>query len=314
MKAIQIVGPRKVEIVDVPTPEAGEKQVLVRLIASSICNQMEWKAFTGAADSHRGPYPLAVGAPGHEGVGEVVKVGEGVERIKAGDIVVMTGIGGTALHAEYAVRHEQAVVKLERSVPAEGAAPLELYACVLGGIRKAGGVVGCRVVVSGLGPAGLAAVQMLRAVGATEIIAVDMIEERRKRALRCGADAAYAPDHEQVQALKRNGIDLVFDTTGAGPSMVASFEMSRDRVVIFGYCEKKFEVDASVWFHNDLTIVAAKILGREGMRNVEAVVRLYEKGRIDPGQIITHRMRLEDYAKAMGLIEAKQALKVLLVH
>jgi threonine dehydrogenase-like Zn-dependent dehydrogenase len=50
------------------------------------------------------------------------------------------------------------------------------------------------------------------------------------------------------------------------------------------------------------------------MRNVEAVVRLYEKGRIDPGQIITHRMRLEDYAKAMGLIEAKQALKVLLVH
>ena len=91
----------------------------------------------------------------------MVEVGRGVERLKVGDIVVMMGGGGTPLHAEYAVRDERAVVRLERDVPAEPAAPLELYACVLGGIRKAGGAIGERVVVSGLGPAGLAAVQLL---------------------------------------------------------------------------------------------------------------------------------------------------------
>jgi len=50
------------------------------------------------------------------------------------------------------------------------------------------------------------------------------------------------------------------------------------------------------------------------MANVEAVVRLYERGRIEPEKIITHRMRLEGYGKAMELIGAKRALKVLLVH
>ena len=126
MKAIRITAPQKAEVVDVPIPEVGEGQVLVRLIASSICNQMEWKIFTakGVAEvpEHKIPYPL---------------------------------------HAEYAVRDEGAVVRLERDVPAEPAAPLELFACVLGGIRKAGGAIGERVVVSGLGPAGLAAVQLL---------------------------------------------------------------------------------------------------------------------------------------------------------
>jgi len=47
-------------------------------------------------------------------------------RLKVGDIVVMMGGGGTLLHAEYAVRDERAVVRLERDVPAEPAAPLEL--------------------------------------------------------------------------------------------------------------------------------------------------------------------------------------------
>ena len=59
--------------------------------------------------------------------------------------------------------------------------------------------------------------------------------------------------------------------------------------------------------------MAAKPLGKEGMANVEAVARLYERGRLEPQKIITHRMRLEDYPKAMELIERKQALKVLLV-
>jgi len=318
MKAIRIVAPQKAEVVDVPTPEVGEGQVLVRMIASSICNQMEWKVFTakGVAEvpKHKIPYPLPPGAPGHEGVGEVVEVGRGVERLKVGDIVVMMGGGGTPLHAEYAVRDERAVVRLERDVPAEPAAPLELYACVLGGIRKAGGAIGERVVVSGLGPAGLVAVQLLRATGATEIIGIDPIEDRRERALICGADAAYSPEDEEVGRLKREGVPLVFDTSGAPSSILSSFEMSRDRVMLFGVTWERFEVDQSLWFRHDLTIMAVKPLGREGMANVEAVVRLYERGRIEPEKIITHRMRLEGYGKAMELIGAKRALKVLLVH
>ena len=61
------------------------------MIASSTCNQMEWKAFTaeGVAEvlEHKIPYPLPPSASGHEGVGEVVEVGKGVERLKVDDIV-----------------------------------------------------------------------------------------------------------------------------------------------------------------------------------------------------------------------------------
>ena len=51
-------------------------------------------------------------------------------------------------------------------------------------------------------------------------------------------------------------------------------------------------MDQSLWYRHDLTIMAVKPLGKEWMANMEAVVRLYERGRIEPERIIIHRIGL----------------------
>ena len=53
-------------------------------------------------------------------------------------------------------------------------------------------------------------------------------------ALLCEADATYLPDDEEVEKLKREGVPFVFDTSGASSFVLSSFEMSKDRVMLFG--------------------------------------------------------------------------------
>jgi len=311
-KALHILGPQNVRIVEVPVTELKENEVLIKMIASSICNQHELKIWIGKGYSWL-RYPLQPGEPGHEGVGVVVEIGEKVSKVNKGDIVVLTGIGGPGLHAEYTVRTEDSVVKFKRhDLSHEDAAPLELFACVMSAIWKSGGPLGRRVVVLGLGPAGLTAVQLLRVYGAVCIIGVDPVSERRERALECGADDVTAPDTPEYKRLLEEGVEYVFETSGNPNAIIDSFRISREKVVIFGYYEGEVPVNPAVWFHHNLTIYSNKALDWGGMRNVEVVIRLFERKLIDPGKLITHRIRLEEYPHAMKLIAEKKAIKVII--
>lgn len=316
MRALQIVEPMKCRVVEVPTPRPSRGEILVRMIASSICNQHELKCWRGEG-YYWLRYPLPPGMPGHEGVGTVVERGEGVDKVDVGDVVALTGMGGPPLHAEYVVRREDAVVKVKcERVSPEYAAPLELYACVIAAIRKSGGVFGCRTVVSGLGPAGLVAVQVMRAAGAAHIVGIEPNPERRRKALECGADEVYHPESPEVERLKREGVEYVFEASGHPDSIRNSLKISRDKVVLFGYHEGEIPINTALWFQHDLTVYGSRALsGRGGgIENLRIAVDLYCRGAIDPSKLVTHRIRLEEYPKAMQLISSGEALKILIVY
>ena len=96
MRALQVMAPRDVRIVELPEPLPGEGQVLLRVMATAICTVHELKVVLGEypPEMLSVTYPAPPGFPGHEASGEIVAIGPGVTRLAPGQLVATTGIGG----------------------------------------------------------------------------------------------------------------------------------------------------------------------------------------------------------------------------
>ncbi len=209
---------------------------------------------------------------------------------------------------------------------------MELYGCVHRALSHASRVEGRDCAVVGLGPAGLACVQLLRAEGAATVRAYDPDASRRERALACGTDSAHdvstvalalgavpklmrkeAPSPEEAAALEelnRDAPALVFDCSGSARGVEGSFLLAREEVVIFGFATDPITVHQAVWFRKELVIRNSKILSLDDLR---AVAALLDSGAIDPGQLVTHVLPFSDYGRALELVRSKEAVKVALV-
>lgn len=187
MRAMVVTGPEKVEIRDVPQPSPGPGECLIELVGNTICNQHDLAVYTGRYST---TYPLENGFPGHEGVGRVTLCGPGVTEVRPGDLVAMTGIGGPPLYARFVTREAGTFFRV---TPPQGydvpsLACLELFACVEHALKKVPSFSECSVAVAGLGAAGLAALQLLRARGLRDVTGIDVDERRCHRARACGAE------------------------------------------------------------------------------------------------------------------------------
>jgi len=214
------------EIKEVPKPEPGAGQILVRVEASGLCH----------TDIHaaRGDWPVKPTPPfipGHEGVGIVEQVGTGVTEHSVGDRVAMPWLGhacgtceycitgwetlceaqlntGYAIdggHAEYAVADARYVVRVPAGIEPAVAAPLTCAGVTTYKAVKVGGVTpGDRVAIFGIGGLGHLALQYAQIFGG-ETIAVDVTEEKLGLAKQLGAahvvNAATADPVAAIEAL-----------------------------------------------------------------------------------------------------------------
>ena len=197
-----------VRLEEMPTPQIGPGELLVRVEASGICGSdvLEWYRI------HKAPLVL-----GHEIAGQIVAVGEGVEKYAEGDRVsVAHHVPCNTCHycrrghvtvcdtlrktnfdpggfAEYvrlpAINVDRGVFIIPDEVSFEEASFTEPLACVLRGQRSAGLKPGDSVLILGSGIAGLLYVQLARASGAALVVATDVAEYRLEAARRFGADA-----------------------------------------------------------------------------------------------------------------------------
>ncbi|HEY8742194.1 MAG TPA: alcohol dehydrogenase catalytic domain-containing protein, partial [Chloroflexota bacterium] len=201
MKALQIIAPGQSIITDVPMPQPGPGQVLLRIEAVTTCPQWDLHLrhnepmFVG----HRFVFPYPPGQPGHEATGEIEAVGSGVSDLQPGDRVSAWRDAGQTIpgcYAQFVVHLAENVIRVPAELPAAAVAPLELAMCVGSAflmLRSMDAVKGRRFAVSGLGPAGLIALQMARAEGATTVHGFDFNSARRDYALTVGLDAASDP-------------------------------------------------------------------------------------------------------------------------
>ena len=204
---------------DLSAPAAGEVQVKIAI--SSISSGTERANLNGdpnlsAVAIKTTTFPRTVG---YSSAGTVVAVGEGVSRFKIGDRVALSW----SKHQQYINMDERNVFLLPESVSFEAAALFHIAIFPLAAIRKCRLEIGESAIVMGQGILGQIAIPLLRNAGASPIIAVDPVPEKRARALELGADYAldsYASDFAaQAKALTNGGAAVAIEVTGVGKAL-----------------------------------------------------------------------------------------------
>ncbi|MFZ4506322.1 MAG: zinc-dependent alcohol dehydrogenase [Fimbriimonas sp.] len=313
MKALQLLGGRSYQIVDLDLAEPGPEEVRVRIEAVTICTQWDLHLRSGEPmiPGHPFQFPYAPGQPGHEASGTIEAVGPEVRELVVGDRVSLWRDPGHHIQGAYAthvVRPEHEVIRVPAHLAPSATAPVELAMCLACSIQLMAGsglIRGKRLAVMGLGPAGLIAVQMFRAEGAAEVIGIDPVCKRREIALRLGACAAYSPEEFRSSEL---AIDSALDCVGAKATVELLLDRVRDSVAIFGVLREDVKYKSSHFFRG------VKLLGypSHNREAAEYAVGLIEAGKLDLAPIISHHLPMDQYAEAIDLLETQEATKVCL--
>jgi threonine dehydrogenase-like Zn-dependent dehydrogenase len=317
MRALHVPAPRQHHVADIPVPEFRNDEVLVEVQLCATCTQWDITTWTGIDIFEREgfpQYPLPPGATGHELAGVVVQAGKDVTSLKVGDRVAYWGnpaarrtpVNGG--YAEFFAEHESSFVRYPESVSLRTAALTELLTCLSSALFKAGDVTGKRVGVSGLGPAGLMAVQALKAGGAREVIAFDIAPERIDLAVSLGADQGMVPESDEWNELleRDNWLDIGFDCIGLARSVNNLMRITREHLIIFGVPHGDIRYTMEAWFR-DLRVDPA---GPRTARGAQHAAHLLTTGKVKVDNFIGELLPLERYDEGVQLLIDKKAVKV----
>jgi len=310
VKSILIEQPGHFKIIDQAIPRQADDELLIRVAYVSLCNQHDWKVNKGL---YRDQVYLEYGVPGfpgHEGVGIVEAVGKNAGDFKIGEVVVMSGLGGPPLYSQYVTRKSALVARAPSGVAMELLAMSELIACVHRACRKVPELEDKAILISGCGPGGLAAVQICRAYGARTITAVDVQADRLQLALTLGADTAVdAKEDAAVQALSRQGVEIVIECSGNHKAMQNAFRIARQAIVIFSYSEGELRIPLWPLFDYELTIYNSKWLTNE---DLQSVVDLIVAGKIRTAPMISTIADFTHYPELVEKIGRGEIIKAVM--
>jgi alcohol dehydrogenase len=171
------------------------------------------------------------------------------------------------------------------------------------------------VVVVGCGPVGLMAVMCAADLAGT-LIAVDGVPERRAIAERFGAQA-FAPTEAEapravVDATDELRADVVIEVAGSPGALDLALKLTRGRgisSVVGAHFEPDYPLDNALMFERELTL---RFTIGDPAQDRDELLTAMAAGRLDPAQIITHRLPLEAAAEAYRLFDTREATKVVL--
>ena len=317
MKVLQVTAPGAFVVLDMPRPEPGPGEVVLEVQAVTTCPQWDLHLahnepmFVG----HQFRYPYPPGQPGHEASGVVAAVGPGVADLAVGDRVSAwrdPGHDRAGCYAEYVLMQAANVIPVPPHLPPAATAPVELAMCVGASfllLKAMDAIQGRRFAVTGLGPAGLIAVQMARTEGASEVVAFDTVPARRERALALGADAAYDPRDELGDRFPirpaETAIDSGIDCVGARTSVEWLMDRCGGALALFGVQREEYTYAPRHW--RRLQLIGYPGHSREA---AEYAVSLLAAGQLNLMPLITHTLPLERYNEGVALLERQEAIKV----
>jgi len=328
---------RDVRIEEMPVPDIGTDELLMKVIASGICGSdvMEWYRLDRA--------PLILG---HEVAGQVVEAGESIKRYKQGDrVVIAHHVPCNTCHyclsgnptvcdtlrrtnvdpggfAEYirlpAINVDRGVFILPDDLSYEDATFVEPLACVLRGQKRANLQPGQTVLVIGSGISGLLHIKLAKALGSGRIIATDVSDYRLEAARRFGADNTFPADEyspDKLREINDNYLaDLVIVCTGA-VSAVNQALSSVERggtVLFFAPTDPGSTVLLSVsnlFWRTDITLTTS--YAGSPADYMTALELIYSR-RVVVSDMITHRLSLEETGQGFDLVAgAGDSLKVI---
>ena len=343
MTGVVLPGNSTVEFRQVPVPTPGHGQVLVRMKASSICGsdiRAIYREHLGVGDeAYRGVIA------GHEPCGQVEAVGPGCKKFKPGDRVVLYHISGCGVcedcqagymischtqyraaygwqrdggHAEFLLAEENTCLSLPDNLSyVDGA----LVACGFGTAWEALTRIKVdgrdRLLITGLGPVGLAAAMLGRALGAPQIIGVDVSQQRIDLAQRLGlVDEAFVSDAETLDKIKAatggKGCEASMDCSGVGAARKLALMGTRQwgRCVFVGEGnDVQFDV-SPLLIHPQITLFGSWVTS---VPHMEELLERLSRWDLHPEKTVTHRFSLAQAAEAYEVMDQGQCGKVVIV-
>ena len=344
MLAAVLAGTDRLTVEEVPTPEPGPGEVLVRVGANTVCGT-DVRILRGEKTSGvRLPVVL-----GHETAGHVAAVGAGIDGYEVGAPVAMAPaipclhcwecrhdlenmcanlrIMGYAVDggmAEYMLVPAEAIAAgclfvAETDLPSEQLALTEPLACVVRGQRWSRVETGDTVLVMGAGPIGLLHLQLALVSGARQVIVSQPAGPRQEQALRLGATAVVDPGRDDLAAAVRDlthgrGADLGIVCVGVPALVNQAVELSRNagRVCIFAGMKDKgwADVSANLIHYKQVVLSGSSNCTRA---DYELALDLIVSGRIATDVLVTHRFPLAQVLDAIGTIGDQGAVKAAVV-
>ena len=339
MKAAVLHSFEDIRIVDMPVPEIGPGEALVKMRACGICSGdvMPWYIEKKA--------PLVLG---HEPAGTIVELGEGVDGFSVGDAVFMhhhapcmkcrfcrkgdfvqcetwrnTKIipGGLAEYVKVpATNLANDTLKLPDSVGYLGGTLVEPLACVVKGMRRMELEEGESVIVIGLGVMGILFAVLARHMGASQVIGVDKVPYRLSKAREMGAtdvvDMTEADAHARLMELTGGeGADRVVIGPGNVSAMVHGLSCAAPGGTVLFFTPTKpgdlLTIDQNRLYFKDITMVQSYSCGPD---DTKGALSLMTEGVIPVDRIITHQFTLPQAAEAFRLTaRAGESLKSVVV-
>lgn len=316
MKLLQIVEPHNAQWVDAPVPQPEPDEVLVKVAAITTCPHWDLHILSGEPMFPGTPneYPYTPGQPGHEMTGEVTALGSNVSHLKVGDRVVAWRDPGKVrqgCYAQYVPFLAENLLKVPADTNPASVASLELAMCVqvaFDQLAEVGGVAGTRFAVSGLGPAGLIALQMARCYGAREIVGIDPLEKRHALASELGADKVMPPDSALFPAgtTGEHAIDVAIDCTGLKAAVEFLMERTTKSLLAFGTLREDVSFGFAQW-RSGINLMG---YGFHNRGAAEKALQLVLDGKLKLEPLATHELPLARYAEGVELLRAKEAVKV----
>ena len=312
MKAIQIVAPERVDIVHVPVPVCQENEVLVKVSGVATCPHWDMSILRGTDIFDRPgypKYPIPVGYPGHEMAGQIVSIGKDVTRLKVGDRVASTKAGGETnpgFYCEYINIPEDLVDTIPDNITYEAGSVLELARYCSSHVRAAN-YQGLRVGVIGLGGGGLIALQLVRALGAREVIAIDIDPERLEIAGRIGEITTLnSAMEEDLADLEKHPLDVSVDCSGVAAGLQTALDHTHGPVVIFGVVHGEANYGMRHWRQRTYIVQRR----RPDANDTKFIQRLWREGKLDTELLISDRMPFAGYVEGIKLLISRKAVKI----
>ncbi|SCP99590.1 zinc-binding alcohol dehydrogenase family protein [Anaerobium acetethylicum] len=336
MKAIKVIEPFKVEIVDIPKPEIEKgDDVIVRITSGGICGSDIgiWNGTNSLAT-----YPRIIG---HEFGGIVTEVGNDVTKVKVGDKVavdpvvscghcyacsigrhnVCTTLEVMGVHrdggfTEYVIADEKNIHKFNVDFEDSLLGLVEPYTIGVEINNRAQIHKGDKVLIMGSGPIGIAAMQVAKRNGA-EVMMTDLVKERLEKAKSMGADETVLVSEENLEDriaafTDGEGIPVVIDTVCVPASFEQSVQLAcpAGRVVVLGLKNQPSGITMADITKKELTIVGSRL----SCNAFDEVIAGFEDGSLTPQELMTKAFNYKDVMDALTMIKEhpQDVLKIVL--
>jgi D-arabinose 1-dehydrogenase-like Zn-dependent alcohol dehydrogenase len=316
MKAGRItVSTRKFAMVEIPIPNPPPGYVRIAVKAAGVC----------LSDVH---FISGIISPaflegdvvtlGHEVSGVIDELGDGVHTWQEGDEVIVCAGGRDELgrihtqgfdydggFAEYVIVKAGLLVRKPTNISFEEAAIIpDAVSTSWSAITTTAKIqTGESVAVFGVGGLGIHAIQLLKIVGASPVVAIDPVPQARERALRVGADFAFDPQDPAIKAVK--GFNAIFDFAGVTSVRKQSLSLLREggRLVLVGIANEPITIPSDMAF----IYLRTQIMGHYGsdITHTIEIAEMAEKGLLDLSGSISEVIPLADAPIAIEKLAKK---------